>query len=497
MHTTRVPWRRRTALLSAMAAGAIVLADVLFYRQPVGWTLGLYVALLLMAVTLRSSGYLRTWAGAVLAAAEVGLIIALVIEPTPMAVGLSMIGLVMIAATDRGGWTASVTRWFVRGVEFIVMALAGPIRDSRLAKRWARRRDTQAAADDRANPALAALLTAVRWLVPVLLTLVFIGLFAAANPLIERLVRSVRLDWLDVSAARIMLWLAAGAGTWSLLRTRWRREQRATATPSPAPPTLATRLWDRVAGAGLVVRCLILFNAVFAVQTVLDLIYLYGGAALPEGMTYAEYAHRGAYPLVVTALLAAGFVLAAFRPRGPADVSPLARRLVYLWLGQNVMLVASAAWRLGLYVDVYSLTRLRVAAAIWMLIVALGLIWIAWRILAGRDNRWLVRANVLTAAVVLYACALINFDGLIADFNVRHCREVRGEGVALDTDYLLDLGPEALPAVAWFEAHAPEASATGTNIHAVRSLLSHELAHRTRSWRGWTWRRHHLRALAL
>ena len=31
-------------------------------------------------------------------------------------------------------------------------------------------------------------------------------------------------------------------------------------------------------------------------------------------MTYAAYAHRGAYPLIVTALIAAGFVLAALRP---------------------------------------------------------------------------------------------------------------------------------------------------------------------------------------
>ena len=66
-------------------------------------------------------------------------------------------------------------------------------------------------------------------------------------------------------------------------------------------------------------RSLILFNALFAVQTVLDLIYLWGGASLPDGMSHAEYAHRGAYPLVATALLAAAFVLdrdASGRTRG-------------------------------------------------------------------------------------------------------------------------------------------------------------------------------------
>ena len=45
-------------------------------------------------------------------------------------------------------------------------------------------------------------------------------------------------------------------------------------------------------------------NALFALQTAMDMTYLWGGVALPDRMTYASYAHRGAYPLIVTALLA-------------------------------------------------------------------------------------------------------------------------------------------------------------------------------------------------
>ena len=57
----------------------------------------------------------------------------------------------------------------------------------------------------------------------------------------------------------------------------------------------------------------------FAVQTNLDVTFLWGNAALPADITYAAYAHRGAYPLILTALLAAGFVLVAMRPGGPAE----------------------------------------------------------------------------------------------------------------------------------------------------------------------------------
>ncbi len=64
-------------------------------------------------------------------------------------------------------------------------------------------------------------------------------------------------------------------------------------------------------------------------QTLSDLAFLWGGLRLPEGITHADYAHRGAYPLIVTALLAAVFVLAAMHRGGAGERSVLIRRLVY------------------------------------------------------------------------------------------------------------------------------------------------------------------------
>ena len=65
-----------------------------------------------------------------------------------------------------------------------------------------------------------------------------------------------------------------------------------------------------------------LFQAVFALQNGLDLAFLWSGAPLPDGMTLAEYAHRGAYPLIATALLAGLFVLVTLRPGAPTRRNP-------------------------------------------------------------------------------------------------------------------------------------------------------------------------------
>jgi Domain of unknown function (DUF4173) len=143
-----------------------------------------------------------------------------------------------------------------------------------------------------------------------------------------------------------------------------------------------------------------------------------GGVTLPDGMTYATYAHRGAYPLIVTALLAAGFVLVTMRPDSDMERSPLFRPLVFLFVGQNVLLVISSILRLDLYVQVYALSYWRVAAFIWMLLVAAGLVLIIARIALGRSNSWLTLMNFGALALALYICCFVNFPALIADYNV-------------------------------------------------------------------------------
>jgi hypothetical protein len=127
--------------------------------------------------------------------------------------------------------------------------------------------------------------------------------------------------------------------------------------------------------------------------------------------------------------------------------SRLVRTLVYLWIGQTVLLVVSAMLRLYLYVSVYSLTGLRCAAFIWMLVVAAGLLLIVARIALGRSNSWLVWGNVTAVALTLYGSSLIDFPALIANFNVAHSREISGTGTPVDVAYLCTLGPTALPAI--------------------------------------------------
>ena len=289
------------------------------------------------------------------------------------------------------------------------------------------------------------------WFIPVILGSIFVFLFASANPLIAKWISLLNPGDTSsyISVSRILFWVAIASMIWPFIKVWWRGKPVATPAPAEAVPKEqeTTSPGVDLFGAATILRSLILFNLLFAVQTVLDATYLWGNATLPADIGYAEYAHRGAYPLIVTALLAAGFVLAAMRPGGPAEQSKIIRPLVYLWVGQNVLLVASSILRLDLYVQIYLLTWMRVAAFIWMLLVGCGLLLIVARIVLNRSNEWLIRANVVTLTATLYVCSLVNFSAVIGDYNVDHSREVTGKGIQVDMNYLLHLGPQALPAL--------------------------------------------------
>ena len=133
-------------------------------------------------------------------------------------------------------------------------------------------------------------------LLPLAGTALFLGLFAMANPIIEEYLASIKfLQFEGNSIARLIFWGFVFVTVWSTLRPRRTRnmfQRLVDSEPSAIPGvTIAS-----------VTLSLALFNLLFALQNGMDLIFIWGGARLPEAFTLAEYAHRGAYPLIVDRL---------------------------------------------------------------------------------------------------------------------------------------------------------------------------------------------------
>ncbi len=468
-------------LLAAVLLVAV--ADILFYEREDGVSLPLFLALI--AAVLLATGFRRKHMATALWAALV-----LCLGLLPLAENVSLLS-TALGLGALAVFSLAVTGRLRRGLAQIVGQAAGfllavAFRFVPDMMRW--RVASRRVAGHLRLSGVAA------WVLPLGLGLVFVLLFGIANPIVEKwlgMISPWRLfDLLD--AVRIAFWTLMLMVAWGFVRPRipWfqlRRppldligpvKPRNTGTPSQFVAAMV--------GEAAILRALVIFNALFAVETVLDIAYLWGGVALPDGMTYAAYAHRGAYPLIVTALLAAAFVLVATRQGGKAGRNPLVRALVYIWTAQNIMLVISSILRLDLYIDVYSLTYWRVAAFIWMGLVAAGLALIIIRIATGLSNDWLLSANLATLGATLYACGFVNFAAIIAEWNVDHRPRPEEASIFLDTYYLTRLGPQAIPAIDRLLAAGD--TAWPTWILEKRDEMAAAHLQHMQDWRGWTFR---------
>lgn len=461
-----------------------IIADFLFFNHHIGWTAGLFIWFALGCMVLHNAHILRTPLGKTLTLLLIGQSFILIENPNPLSVTLTLCGCVALGIISRHSAYQKVSSWLAALCFFF---LDGTIRignDMHVLYNLKRHKKNSG--------------TCVRWLknwsLPLLSIGIFTTLFTQANALLSQWTNLIEFGflWRNISIARVCFWGWMFCIAWIFIRPRIShylpKAKPVNATTNNKPNTPLDWLFSYDA----VLRALIVCNGMFLFQTGTDMIYLWGGVTLPEGVSHAEYAQRGAYPLIFTVLLAAAFVLIALRKGSPTEKSTVIHGLIYAWIGQNILLVCSAMLRLKLYVDVYSLTQLRLAAFIWMATICGGLTLIIIRMVKQRSSTWLINWNTILSLYVLYLCSATDMNKIIADYNVAHCRETTHNGAFIDMQYMSRLGTSALPALQTLLPHLSDRSERYVKVKNLITTLSEEMDYQESNWRAWTWRNHRL-----
>lgn len=454
------------------AAVLVALGDLLFWNADgVGSTLGEFAIAWALVTLVLTPAIWRRRGPALSGLIAVALAVVMIDQPGLLALMMFAAALAVAVLLPRSAAFDHVGRWALRLAVFGMVSLVGPWLD--LLKLGRLRKARKRGATLRGWLPLLPL--------PLIGGAVFLALFASANPVIGEVVNSIGMPSLGIDTVlRPLFWGILFTVIWSTLRPRRVRLPfpEGQLDPDFTLPGVST---------GSVALALVTFNALFAIENGLDLAFLWSGAPLPKGVTLASYAHQGAYPLIATALLAGLFVLVALRPGSATAKVPTVRRLVILWVAQNVFLVASSILRTLDYVAAYSLTVLRIAALIWMALVAVGLVLILWRMLRNKSGAWLINANAAAAGLVLFACTIVDLGSVAATWNVRHAKEAGGAGQPLDLCYLNRLGPSALTALVEMEQRQGLSSAFATRLAWV-SDRTYKETERQLAGSGWTWR---------
>ncbi|MFG6201972.1 DUF4153 domain-containing protein, partial [Nonomuraea sp. JJY05] len=230
-------------------------------------------------------------------------------------------------------------------------------------------------------------------------------------------------------------------------------------------------------------------NLLFASFVAVQITALFGGntwVLKTAGLTYAEYARQGFFQLVVVSVFVLGIVAVA---SGMLKVERRERWLLAVLLGVlcglTMVVLASALHRMNLYTEAYGLSRLRlsVQATVWWLGTLFALVLLAGAArLLGRGSGWLPRTVVLVTGLGLGAFAIVNPDLQVAHTQV----QVRGV-TKLDSDYLGDLGAEAVPALD--KLPEPQRSCVLADVVRANGLS------RPDPWNGWNLDRARARAV--
>lgn len=459
-----------------LALAVIAVGDWIFWQQQAyGAGLGLFAATLSLAALLARRAIWRDRVAMAFWVASLVFAGALALDPSLLAWLLFGGSLGIAILKPRTGPFDDAWRWFQRLVWQTISSSVLPLLDMANVSGLAAKRRRLGRPFKRTSP--RAMLSTLA--LPLIGTAIFLLLFAEANPVIQQWIDS-NLSLGEFAPQRLVLWGLLLLFAWNALRPRLARY---------LIPSFDGTGDVRIPGVNLasVTLSLMLFNALFALQNAMDAAWLWGLAPLPADMSLADYAHRGAYPLIVTALLAGLFVLVTLRPGSTTAADKRVRALVILWVAQNLLLVASSALRTVDYIEAYSLTMLRLAALEWMLLVALGLGFILWRVIAGRSGPWLINANAGALVMLLSVAAFVDHGAIIARWNATHAREVGGKGVQMDLCYMSGLGASALVPLAELEARPGLDPAFRERVVATRLKVENAVV----NWDHdgfWSWR---------
>lgn len=184
----------------------------------------------------------------------------------------------------------------------------------------------------------------------------------------------------------------------------------------------------------------ILLNIALGVMNFLDLWHVWINFSWDGGFL-KQFVHEGTWLLILSILISIFLVLWYFR--GNLNYYSKNRSLILLtkvWLYQNLFLALSVAVRNFWYLNYFNLAFKRIWVFAFLILVIFGLFTVLVKVQKRKTLRYLLIQNSIAAYIVFAALSLVNWDNVIARFNIS-----RSEVAFFHTDFMETLDSSTLP----------------------------------------------------
>ena len=207
----------------------------------------------------------------------------------------------------------------------------------------------------------------------------------------------------------------------------------------PAYPRMK---WKKFLDPVVLITIISLLNIVYTVFSVIQFTYLFWGESfvLPSSYTYAEYARRGFFELVVVSVINFIIILIAvsFIRKENRKVHLASKVLLSLLVGSTFVLLISAFYRMLIYEQAYGFTYLRIFVQAFM--VLLFFLFIINIIYIWYTKLPIIKSYFVMTLMVYIVLNFANVDLIIARNNIDRYIET-GQ---IDMEYLKGLSSDAI-----------------------------------------------------
>lgn len=197
--------------------------------------------------------------------------------------------------------------------------------------------------------------------------------------------------------------------------------------------------WDSI----ISITILSVINCVYLVFLLIQFAYMFGSLnnALPPDFTYADYARRGFFELLMVTLINFSLLMSSIRftRKDGKLVARTVRILHSLLVLFTMIILVSAYSRMSLYEAAFGYTYLRVLTHSFMIFLCVLFIIAFYKI--WNEHISLLKPYIVVTLTAYMLLNFVNIDVLIAKNNIDRYVET-GE---LDTHYLMNLSYDSIP----------------------------------------------------
>ncbi|WP_138206755.1 DUF4153 domain-containing protein [Haloimpatiens lingqiaonensis] len=194
-----------------------------------------------------------------------------------------------------------------------------------------------------------------------------------------------------------------------------------------------------------VLTIIVVVNFVYCIFSVVQFSYLYAGGrgVLPEGITYAKYARKGFFELIIVTLINLTIVLLSKKyVKGKNAKIEIWCNIVYsILIAFTYNMLFSAHYRMNLYEGAFGYTKLRIYVELFILL--LSLIFAVVILGIWKCGVPILKYSFILAITMYCIMNFANLDKIIAKKNIERYKSTG----KIDVEYITSLSYDAAPEI--------------------------------------------------